>query len=785
MPSPTTIEEFLDLVRKSGVVDEKRLSGHVERMRAAGQLPPDPVRMATQLVRDGVLTHFQAEQFLQGKWRRFTIGKYKVLERLGAGGMGSVYLCEHMLMRRRVAVKVLPATKAEDTSSLERFYREARAVAALDHPNIVRAYDIDQDDKLHFLVMEHVDGASLQEILKRTGPMEVLRAAHYIRQAALGLQHAHETAGLVHRDVKPGNILVDRNGIVKVLDMGLARFFHDETDDLTRKHDENVLGTADYLAPEQALDSHGVDIRADIYSLGATFYFCLTGRTPFAEGTVAQKLIWHQTRQPKPVRSIRPEVPEGMAAILDKMMAKAADQRYQSPQAVADALIPFTQVPIPPPPESEMPQFSLAARSSGEASMAPGGRTSSDLSPSPRKVWQVGATGPGPSLNQPVSPSPAAGGGVPAAATATAPSAPSTLGGAGATGPLREPRAPVQSPAPRAPTPSAPARPAPVNGAPRPASSPVIAVPAASASAPARARPAPAESESPAWEGLQAEDEDEPVIAEPVSSRRKRSDSSSGKGLASGRRLAPAQNKKVLWWVIGGVSVGVCSLVLLIVVLAYAFSGKPKPDGTAREPIRVGPGQKTLRQAVAKAKSGDRILLTGDVEEANIHLQNIKNLTIEGEEGKLIVWRAPLSAGPDWLLSINSTEGLLLKNVVLSGEKRTETLVILYGKCPRTKFENVELRDYKKVGVRVYNCEGDKDHPVTFSQVRFATPPGGAGVYFDFNEAFKTAFPTNRYFAFRNCSFTGTGSQVRQKHGSPLAANTIDFGGARLDLGPP
>src|SRR5256714_3571791 len=168
--------------------------------------------------------------------------------------MGSVYLCEHKLMRRRVAVKVLPQAKAEDSSSLERFYREARAVAALDHPNIVRAYDIDQDDTLHFLVMEHVDGSSFQEIIRRTGPMDVLRAAHYIRQAALGLQHAHEAAGLVHRDIKPGNILVDRNGIVKVLDMGLARFFHDQEDNITREHDENVLGTADYLAPEQVLD---------------------------------------------------------------------------------------------------------------------------------------------------------------------------------------------------------------------------------------------------------------------------------------------------------------------------------------------------------------------------------------------------------------------------------------------------------------------------------------------------------------------------------------------------
>src|SRR5262249_4486641 len=167
-----------------------------------------------------------------------------------------------------------------------------------------------------------------------------------------GLQHAYAAAKLVHRDIKPGNILVDRLGTVKVLDLGLARFFTDEEDILTKKYDENVLGTADYLAPEQALDSHGVDIRADIYSLGATCYFVLTGKTPFSEGTVAQKLIWHQTRQPKSIRSLRPEVPEGLAAVVEKMMAKEPAQRYQTPAAVAEALAPWVQNPIPPPLEA-------------------------------------------------------------------------------------------------------------------------------------------------------------------------------------------------------------------------------------------------------------------------------------------------------------------------------------------------------------------------------------------------------------------------------------------------
>src|SRR5262249_5531930 len=147
-------EEFLDLIQKSGVVEDRRLAGYLDRLRAASSLPGEPNQLAALLVRDGLLTYFQADQILQGKWKRFTIGRYKVLERLGAGGMGSVYLCEHKLMRRRVAVKVLPTAKADDPASLQRFYREARAVAALDHPNIVRAYDIDQEDKLHFLVME-------------------------------------------------------------------------------------------------------------------------------------------------------------------------------------------------------------------------------------------------------------------------------------------------------------------------------------------------------------------------------------------------------------------------------------------------------------------------------------------------------------------------------------------------------------------------------------------------------------------------------------------------------
>jgi hypothetical protein len=153
MPAPATSTELIDLVQKSGVVEAPRLASYLQTPQGGSALPAEPAVCAERMVRDGILTRFQAEQLLLGKWKRFSIGKYKILERLGAGGMGQVFLCEHKLMRRRVAVKVLPAAKANSDSSRERFYREARAVAALDHPNLVRAHDIDQDDNLHFIVI--------------------------------------------------------------------------------------------------------------------------------------------------------------------------------------------------------------------------------------------------------------------------------------------------------------------------------------------------------------------------------------------------------------------------------------------------------------------------------------------------------------------------------------------------------------------------------------------------------------------------------------------------------
>ena len=366
MSVPSSVEELTQLIRKSGMVDEQKLSAYLQRREFARGLPTDPREFADDMVRDGVLTYFQAEQFLLGKWRGFTIGKYKLLERVGVGGMGQVFLCEHMYMKKRVAVKVLPPAKADQPAALGRFYREARAAGGMQHPNIVRTHDIDQDGNLHFIVMDYVDGSNLLDVVKKYGPMDIGRAADYIRQTAAGLDYSFRN-GIIHRDVKPGNVLIDRRGTARILDMGLARFFTDHSDQLTIKYDDKiVLGTADYVAPEQVANSHSVDIRADIYGLGATFYFLLAGHPPFPSGTVSQKLLWHRTKEPTPIQQIRPEVPDGLAAVVSRMLAKDPKARYQTPAQVVAELESWVPAHVALPAADEMPQLSPAALEGAE-----------------------------------------------------------------------------------------------------------------------------------------------------------------------------------------------------------------------------------------------------------------------------------------------------------------------------------------------------------------------------------------------------------------------------------
>jgi serine/threonine protein kinase len=352
MPAPSSTDEFLELVRKSGLVDAPCLNAFLQQASAGGSPPTSPASWARSLTLNGLITRFQAELLLQGKWRGFRIGKYKVLELLGCGGGGNVYLCEHQTLHHRVAVKVLSQLHADDPILLQRFFREGRAGASLDHPNIARIHDLDQEGQLNYLVMDFVDGRSLSRLVHRFGPLEAARAAHYASQTARGLQFVHQ-AGVVHRDINPGNLILNRQGLVKILDLGVARIIH-EAGCLTAKG--VILGTADYLAPEQAIDGHSVDSRADIYGLGATLYFLLTGHAPFEDApTLAQKLIGHQTKPPRPIRDLRSDVPEALAAVVIRMMAKDPNQRFQTAGEVIEALAPWTKEPIPPPPASEMP----------------------------------------------------------------------------------------------------------------------------------------------------------------------------------------------------------------------------------------------------------------------------------------------------------------------------------------------------------------------------------------------------------------------------------------------
>ena len=333
------VDDFLDLVRRSGLVERDQLNRVLLRLKeeAGGRPITDTEFVGRRLVEVGLLSDWQCQKLLEGRHKGFFLGKYKLLDHLGTGGMSSVFLAEHVLMQRRVAIKVLPKERVEDATYLPRFQREGRAAAALDHRNIVRTYDVDNEGKVHYLVMEYVEGRDLLARVREDGPLDYPQAADYIRQAAEGLAHAHQ-AGLIHRDVKPGNLLVDRRGVVKLLDLGLARFTGEEYASLTLAHDENVLGTADYLAPEQAIDSHGVDARADIYSLGCSLYYVLTGHPPFSEGTLPQRLMMHQQEAPPSIYEDRPDAPDDLVEICLRMMAKKPDDRPQSASEVAQLL---------------------------------------------------------------------------------------------------------------------------------------------------------------------------------------------------------------------------------------------------------------------------------------------------------------------------------------------------------------------------------------------------------------------------------------------------------------
>lgn len=335
--SVATAAELIGTLRQLSFLDPSQLDALTRAVAGSGG---QSRALAQKLIERGWLTPFQANQLLQGRGADLVLGSYILLERLGEGGMGTVFKARHRNLDRVVALKLIRKDLLDRPQAVKRFHREIKAAAALNHPNIVLAYDADQHGSAHFLTMEYVEGTDLARVVKERGPLPVATARDYIRQAALGLQHAGER-GLVHRDIKPHNLLLTTKGVVKILDMGLARIARPEGDEesgssLTRQG--TVMGTYDYIAPEQAMDSHSVDIRADLYSLGCTFYFLLTGRVPFPGGDGLSKLMKHKLDEPEPIARFRSDVSPGIVAVIRKLMAKDPQHRFPSGNALAAAL---------------------------------------------------------------------------------------------------------------------------------------------------------------------------------------------------------------------------------------------------------------------------------------------------------------------------------------------------------------------------------------------------------------------------------------------------------------
>ncbi len=297
----STVESCLDLLQKSDLLTPEQLA----QARQSADECGDPKALLRSLVQQDLLTRWQAEKLLAGA-STFKLGKYKLLDLLGRGGGGSVFVAQHTTMNRRVALKTIPKQLDRDSPLLERFLVEARAIAALDHPNIVHAYNLDNEGERYYMVLELVEGRDLQRMVEADGPLDYSRAADYIRQAAEGLAHAHSRK-MIHCDVKPSNLLVNPQGVVKILDLGMARLIgtHAEQGE-TPGQEERMLGTVDYVAPEQAMRSPDLDHRVNIYALGATLYFLLTGHAPFPGGSLAEKILKQQTAEPRSILEQRP-----------------------------------------------------------------------------------------------------------------------------------------------------------------------------------------------------------------------------------------------------------------------------------------------------------------------------------------------------------------------------------------------------------------------------------------------------------------------------------------------
>jgi serine/threonine-protein kinase len=381
MDSPTLVSQLAEI----GLWPEDEPTR--ARLLELSRRLPQARDLARELIQLELLTPYQANQLLTGKGQSLVVGPYLILERLGEGGMGQVFKARHLRLHRVVALKLIRPERLTDPVAVARFDREIQGVSQLTHPNVVRALTADEAGGVHYFAMQYVAGTDLSRLVKQRGPLPVARACDYICQAAYGLEHIRQN-GMVHRDIKPSNLLVTGSpdappvadpgastltapNVVKICDLGQARLAEEAEQGprrLALTQLGAVMGTADYMAPEQAVNSREADIRSDIYSLGCTLYFLLTGRPPYPDGTALEKLMRHQLEDPEPVERLRPDVLPGVAAVLRRMMARQPADRYQTPAEVAAALAPFacpeipvTVVPQPVPADAEAGPLVLLA----------------------------------------------------------------------------------------------------------------------------------------------------------------------------------------------------------------------------------------------------------------------------------------------------------------------------------------------------------------------------------------------------------------------------------------
>ncbi|WP_165073580.1 serine/threonine-protein kinase [Paludisphaera rhizosphaerae] len=347
-----TPADLLPVLQSSGILSDRQFEDVCGRV-ATGEYPSAPVKLAERLIRDRFITPYQAKRLLANKPYGMVVGRYVILDRIGAGSMGRVYKAHHQMMDRVVALKIIAPEIASNDRVVARFQREMKLVGRLDHPNVVRAYDADRANRVLYIVMEYVNGESLGDRLRR-GPVPAAEMIDYASQAALGLAHAH-SQGMVHRDIKPSNILVGDDRKVKILDLGLGVLMEADDGATFATADGIAVGTVDYMSPEQALGKD-VDGRSDLFSLGCSMYHLMTGKHAFPGASPIDRLGRRISNPHIPITEYLPDFPSNAQRVLDKLLALKPQDRFENATEASEALQalirPKTRKPTPAPPPS-------------------------------------------------------------------------------------------------------------------------------------------------------------------------------------------------------------------------------------------------------------------------------------------------------------------------------------------------------------------------------------------------------------------------------------------------